>query len=154
MELQKLRYADAFEFETDVPPKLLGLGVPRFILQPLVENAIKHGQKGVSSGGIISVTAREEPEGTLRITVADNGRGMDEETVRQVLERLDQPETEGEDHYSIGLSNVHQRIRILFGEPYGLTIESRPGSGTAVSILMPARRKEELETYVQSNHRG
>lgn len=154
MELQKLRYADAFEFETDVPPKLLGLGVPRFILQPLVENAIKHGQKGVSSGGIISVTAREEPEGTLRITVADNGRGMDEETVRQVLERLDQPETEGEDHYRIGLSNVHQRIRILFGEPYGLTIESRPGSGTAVSILMPARRKEELETYVQSDHRG
>jgi two-component system sensor histidine kinase YesM len=154
MELQKLRYADAFEFETDVPPKLLGLGVPRFILQPLVENAIKHGQKGISSGGIISVTAREEPEGTLRITVADNGRGMDEETVRQVLERLDQPETEGEDHYSIGLSNVHQRIRILFGELYGLTIESRPGDGTAVSILMPARRKEELETYVQSDHRG
>ena len=155
MELQKLRYADAFEFMTDVPPKLLCLGVPRFILQPLVENAIKHGQKGVSSGGIISVSAKEEPEGVLVITVRDNGRGMDENTVRQVRERLDQPGPEGnDDHYSIGLSNVHQRIRILFGEPYGLTVDSRPGIGTDVSITMPARRKEELEVYVQSNHRG
>ena len=58
IELQKLRYADAFDFTTDVPPKLLGLGVPKFILQPLVENAIKHGQKGVTSGGIISISAR------------------------------------------------------------------------------------------------
>ena len=154
IELQKLRYADAFEFVTDVPPKLLNLGVPKFIVQPLVENAIKHGQKGISSGGIISITAREEPEGTLVITVRDNGHGMDEETIRRVRERLEQPEAEGDDHYSIGLSNVHQRIRILFGEPYGLTNESRPGAGTAVSIVMPARRKEELENYVQGNHRG
>ena len=89
------------------------------------------------------------------ITVRDNGRGMDEKTIRQVRERLDQPgPEEDDDHYSIGLSNVHQRIRILFGEPYGLTVDSRPGIGTDVSITMPARRKEELETYVQSNHRG
>ena len=154
IELQKLRYADAFDFTTDVPQKLLGLGVPKFILQPLVENAIKHGQRGVESGGIISITAREEPEGILEITVEDNGHGMDEETVRRITERLEQPETEGDDHYSIGLSNVHQRIRILFGEPYGLTIRSEPGIRTAVRILMPARSKEELEDYVQSHHRG
>lgn len=154
IELQKLRYADAFDFATDVPQKLLSLGVPKFILQPLVENAIKHGQKGVSSGGIISITAREEPEGTLAIRVEDNGHGMDAETVRRITERLGRTDTEHEDHYSIGLSNVHQRIRILFGEPYGLTIESEPGVRTVVSILMPARRKEELETYVQGDHRG
>ena len=154
IELQKLRYADAFDFATDVPQKLLSLGVPKFILQPLVENAIKHGQKGVSSGGIISITAREEPEGTLVIRVEDNGHGMDAETVHQITERLGRTDTEREDHYSIGLSNVHQRIRILFGEPYGLTIESEPGVRTVVSIRMPARRREELETYVQGDHRG
>ena len=154
IELQKLRYADAFDFETDVPQKLLNLGTPKFIVQPLVENAIKHGQKGVSSGGIIRIMAREEPEDTLVITVEDNGHGMDEATVRRITERLDQPEAEGDDHYSIGLSNVHQRIRILFGEPYGLTIESEPGVRTAVSIRMPAKGKEELEAYVQSDHRG
>ena len=183
IELQKLRYADAFDFITDVPQKLLTLGVPRFILQPLVENAIKHGQKGVSSGGIISVSARVEKcaedhsefgirnsefqeensafsegsgvwENMLEITVEDNGHGMDEETVRRITERLGQPETEEDDHYSIGLSNVHQRIRILFGEPCGLTIRSEPGVRTSVRILMPARSKEELEAYVQSNHRG
>ena len=154
VELQKIRYADAFDVVTDVPQKLLALGVPKFILQPLVENAIKHGQKGVSSGGIISIEAREAPEGTLVIAVADNGRGMDAETVRRIEEQLDRPEAESGDEYSIGLSNVHQRIRILFGEPYGLTIESEPGVRTAVSIVMPARRREELEAYVQSNHRG
>ena len=154
IELQKLRYADAFDFETVVPQKLLNLGTPKFIVQPLVENAIKHGQKGVSSGGIIRITAGEEPGDTLVITVEDNGHGMDEATVRRITERLDQPEAEGDDHYSIGLSNVHQRIRILFGEPYGLTIESEPGVRTAVIIRMPAKGKEELEAYVQSDHRG
>ena len=154
IELQKLRYADAFDFETDVPQKLLGLGVPKFILQPLVENAIKHGQRGVSSGGIISITAREAPEGTLMIAVEDNGHGMDAEQVRRIREGLDRPETETDDHYSIGLSNVHQRIRILFGDAYGLDIQSEPEVKTVVSIRMPARRKEELEAYVQSDHRG
>lgn len=154
IELQKLRYADAFDFETDVPQKLLGLGVPKFILQPLVENAIKHGQRGVSSGGIISITAREAPEGTLMIAVEDNGHGMDAEQVRRIREGLDRPETETDDHYSIGLSNVHQRIRILFGDAYGLDIQSEPEVKTVVSIRMPAWRKEELEAYVQSDHRG
>ena len=154
VELEKIRYADAFDVVTDVPQKLMALGVPKFILQPLVENAIRHGQKGVSSGGIISVSARQEPEGRLVIAVEDNGCGMDEEKVRRITGLLDQPENEAEDHYSIGLSNVHQRIRILFGEPYGLTIESQSGVRTVVSIIMPARKKEELEEYVQSNHRG
>ena len=153
IELQKIRYADAFDFTTDVPQKLLSLGVPKFILQPLVENAIKHGQRGVSSGGIISIAAQEE-KGMLFISVEDNGHGMDAETVRRITDGLDQPETETEDHYSIGLSNVHQRIRILFGEPYGLKIESDPGVKTVVRILMPAKGKEELEASVQSDHRG
>ena len=154
IELQKLRYADAFDFTTDVPQRLLTLGVPKLILQPLVENAIKHGQRGVSSGGIISIAAREDPEGMLVIAVEDNGHGMDEETVRRITEGLDRPENEADDQYSIGLSNVHQRIRILFGEPYGLTIESVPNVKTVVSIRMPAMRKEELEAHVQSDHRG
>ena len=68
--------------------------------------------------------------------------------------QLDQPQAEQGDQYSIGLSNVHQRIRILFGAPYGLKIESESGVRTAVRIVMPAMSREELETYVQSNHRG
>lgn len=154
VELQKIRYADAFDVTTDVPQRLMRYGVPKFILQPLVENAIKHGQKGVSSGGIIAIRAFEAPEGRLTIAVEDNGHGMDAETVRRIIGQLDEPEQETSDEYSIGLSNVHQRIRILFGAPYGLTIESAPGVKTVVSIVMPARSKEELEAYVQSNHRG
>ena len=156
VELEKIRYADAFEVVTDAPGKLLPLGVPKFILQPLVENAIRHGQMGVSSGGVISIVAREEAGEKLVLAVEDNGRGMDAETVRRIVSQLDRPEAEAEheDHYSIGLSNVHQRIRILFGEPYGLSIESEPGVRTVVSITMPAKSKEDLEKYVQSNHRG
>ena len=154
VELQKIRYADAFDVTQDVPQRLMDYGVPKFILQPLVENAIKHGQKGVSSGGIIAIRAFEAPEGRLNIAVEDNGHGMDADTVRRITGQLDEPEKETSDEYSIGLSNVHQRIRILFGAPYGLTIESEPGVKTVVSIVMPARSKEELEAYVQSNHRG
>ena len=156
VELEKIRYADAFDVVMDVPQRLMTLGVPRFILQPLVENAIKHGQMGVSEGGVITIGAEERDDGTLVIAVADNGRGMDAETVRRIEVRLDQPEAEPEpgDQTSIGLSNVHQRLRILFGEPYGLKIESEPGVRTVIRIVMPARRKEELEHYVQSDHRG
>ena len=154
IELQKLRYEDAFNFTTEVPQRLLALGVPKLILQPLVENAIKHGQLGMSTGGIITIAAGVEPEGTLVITVEDNGHGMDGGTVRRIRMQMDRPDAEEDDHYSIGLRNVHQRIRILFGEPFGLAIESEPGIGTTVSIRMPARKKEELKTYVQSNHRG
>ena len=154
VELQKLRYADAFEVVIEAPQKLLPLGVPKFILQPLVENAIVHGLKGVSSGGIISIGAAEAQGGVLEITVEDNGHGMDADAVARIEAQLDQPEAEQGDQYSIGLSNVHQRIRILFGAPYGLKIESESGVRTAVRIVMPAMSREELETYVQSNHRG
>ena len=139
---------------SEVPQKLMQLGVPKFILQPLVENAIKHGQMGVIEGGLITIEARVEEEARLVIAVADNGRGMDEETLRRIEARLDDPGMETEDSYSIGLSNVHQRLRILFGEPYGMSIQSEPGVRTVVTIAMPAMRKEEMETYVQSNHRG
>ena len=154
IELQKLRYEDAFDFVTDVPGDLLELGVPKLILQPLVENAVKHGRMGAASGGIISVSARKGPGDELVIAVEDNGHGMDGETVRRVTERLDQPESEDADLCSIGLSNVHRRIRILFGEPYGLSIESTPGVKTVVSIRMPARSREELEASGQRDHRG
>ena len=155
IELELMRYADAFEVKTEVPQKLMQLGVPKFILQPLVENAIKHGQMGVIEGGLITIEARLEAEARLVIAVSDNGRGMDEETLRRIEARLDDPGAEAtEDSYSIGLSNVHQRLRILFGEPYGMSIESEPGVRTVVTIAMPAMRKEEMETYVQSNHRG
>jgi two-component system sensor histidine kinase YesM len=95
-----------------------------------------------------------EEEARLVIAVADNGRGMDEEALRRIEARLDDPGMETEDSYSIGLSNVHQRLRILFGEPYGMSIQSEPGVRTVVTIAMPAMRKEEMETYLQSNHRG
>ena len=154
IELELIRYADAFEVTTDIPQKLLQLGVPKFILQPLVENAIKHGQIGVNPGGLITICARVDDGGSLKIAVADNGRGMDAQTLNRIAAGLDDPGAEPEDSYSIGLSNVHQRLRILFGEPYGLSIESEPGVSTVVTIAMPAMRKEEMESHVQSNHRG
>ena len=151
---QEMEYADAFEVTTDIPQKLLQLGVPKFILQPLVENAIKHGQMGVNPGGLITIRARVDEGGSLKIAVADNGRGIDAQTLNRIAAGLDDPGAEPEDSYSIGLSNVHQRLRILFGEPYGLSIESEPGVSTVVTIAMPAMRKEEMESHVQSNYRG
>lgn len=154
IELELIRYADAFEVATEVPQKLLQLGVPKFILQPVVENAIKHGQMGVVEGGLITIEARVDEDARLVISVSDNGRGMDADALCRIRAGLDDPGAEAEDSYGIGLSNVHQRLRILFGEPYGLSVDSEPGVRTAVMMTMPAMRKEEMEAYVQSDHRG
>ena len=153
IELQKLRYDDAFELALDIRDDTLALGVPKLILQPLVENAISHGLSGMTEGGVIRITSALGDAAALTLTVSDNGRGMDEDTIRRIATGLDQPEAEQDDQYNIGLSNVHQRIRILFGEGYGLSVSARKNHGTTVEIKMPAMSKEELSRHVPSGDR-
>lgn len=150
IELQKLRYDDAFDLVLDISPDALYLGVPKLILQPLVENAISHGLSGMTADGVIKITAALSGDAVLTLTVSDNGRGMDEDMISRVTTGLDRPEAESADQYSIGLSNVHQRIRILFGDKYGLSVKGQKSKGATVEIRMPAMSKEELSRHVQS----
>lgn len=121
------------------------LFVPKLILQPIVENAYVHGIKPKSGRGSIMIEA-EEKEGVLTLSVMDNGVGMSEEMLKKQKELLDGNEPGIKNEYnwqSIGLKNVHDRIRFLYGEDYGIRITSTAGVGTIVQAVMPMRRAEE-----------
>lgn len=151
LSLQRIRYEDSLESEIDIDGEALYLGVPKFILQPIVENALQHGLQENGIAGRISIVARIR-EQTLRITVTDNGSGMPADRLRR-LERHIHGE-EKDPQFGIGIRNVHSRIRMLFGPPYGVEVESAPGLGTTVTISLPAIPKKEMERNVSNDYRG
>lgn len=125
------------------------LVVPKLILQPIVENAYVHGIKPRNGRGSIMIEA-EEKEGILILSVMDNGIGMNNEMLEKQRELLngDQPGIKNEYNWqSIGLKNVHDRIRFLYGEQYGIKITSTAGIGTIVQAMMPVRRGEKNAEY-------
>ena len=130
--IQKERMEDKLEYEIDIPHQYESVQVPRLILQPLVENAIIH---GIETGGKVSIRVYERVEdGGCWLEVSDNGAGMDEEQ----LKRLRDGTTEMRmDHRSIGVENVNKRIRLYYGEEFGLMIESRLGEGTVIRFCIP-----------------
>ncbi|MDR2897289.1 MAG: histidine kinase, partial [Spirochaetaceae bacterium] len=161
--IMKVRYGDTFEFIRDVDSSLLSLGIPSMILQPLVENAILHGFRGLARPGLsghpgkpgtIVVSAslvdgfcREGTlsegslsENALSIEVRDDGQGMSGE----VLEGLFQNGIHTEKGFTkIGLSAVRRRIQLSYGSPYTVTVTSYPGDGTAVTLLLPILEASE-----------
>ncbi len=134
VEIQRYRFRDRFRFELDVPADCLDAAVLRFMLQPLAENAFQHGIEALERGGLITVSARREG-GDLVVRIADNGSGMgaqELERLRTGLAAVMESSNAG-----IGLANVHNRLRLRFGEGYGLTVDSAPGAGTTVTARMP-----------------
>lgn len=126
------------------PPARQGIMVPRLILQPIVENSYVHGIKGKENGSIL--IEAEALENTLEITVMDNGVGISGDSLQQLRALLegDAPGIRNKnDWQSIGLKNVHDRLRFLFGEEYGADITSTPGVGTMVRLTMPCRHRED-----------
>lgn len=132
LSIMRVRYPDVFRYEIDIPPQLAGAPVPKLSLQPLVENAIYHGLKTKGKQGTISIGARAE-EAKVIISVEDNGVGMTEEQARAIMAF-----PSGEDaSRSIGLFSVQERLKLYFGESFGIAIHSRPGIGTIVEITVP-----------------
>lgn len=134
MNIQKVRYKNAFSVVFDVAPELYSYCTVKLILQPILENAINYGVEGMDETGEIRVTGREE-DGVLVLAVSDNGIGMSEEEVALVLTDSNRIHKHGS---GVGLVNVNNRIQILFGKEYGLTVVSEPDEGTTVSIRLPA----------------
>jgi two-component system LytT family sensor kinase len=107
--------------------------VPVLTIQPLVENAVKHGLAEKVGGGTVSLKARVDPlTRTTRIHVRDDGVGMPDDVLRKVLAG----DASGE---SIGLRNISQRLESLFGERYSMHVQSGPDEGTAVDLRLPLR---------------
>ncbi len=117
--------------------------IPRFTLQPLAENAIFHGLEPKGGFGSVLLEICLSPgDGDVLVTLTDDGVGMPPE---QVAHLLDPPQTQADAQDKIrhvGLWNVHRRLQYSFGSRYGLTVESEPGVGTAVTIRLPYHRNE------------
>jgi two-component system sensor histidine kinase YesM len=131
--IQKMRYKDKLDFRIDADPDILCCKTLKIVLQPLVENAIYHGIKNKFGAGTIAVTA-EKSERVIRIAVSDNGAGMDAEKLKTILMPKADSMAEGK---GVGVINVHERIRLYFGNEYGLSYESEPDRGTKVTLTIP-----------------
>lgn len=141
LAIQKIRYRDILDYQIDVPESVRDAVMLKLTLQPLVENALYHGIKNKRSGGAIVVRGRQLEGGLLRIQVEDNGIGMTRERLAQIrglLEPAAGDTVVAESGY--GISNVNQRIKLYYGNEYGLAIESEHLHGTCVSLIVPLQR--------------
>lgn len=159
LEIQKFRYADILDYEIDFPKELEGYTTLKLTLQPLVENALYHGIKYKRTRGLIRVTAEKTADRNILFTVTDDGIGMTEEELDKLrkLIRGEAPlsapreETPGDQGHGIGLRNVNERIRLNYGDGYGITVESVYGEGTVMKVLIPMRNNLQETTEVESN---
>ena len=139
LQIQQARYKDILDYTIQIDPALRETRLPKLTLQPLVENALYHGIKLKRGKGCIYITSRGEGADVL-LQITDDGAGMT--AVR--LEELNRAIESGE-RVGFGLVTVHERLRLLFGPPYGLTLSSREGVGTTVTVRVPCREKEDRE---------
>lgn len=134
MNIQRIRYKDAFSVTFDVAPELEEYCAVKLTLQPILENSINYGVDPMDDCGEIFIRVKKE-EGLLVLSVEDNGIGMSEEEVSLLLTDSNRKRKHGS---GVGLVNINNRLQILFGKEYGLFIESEPDEGTRVSIRIPA----------------
>ncbi len=136
--IQKYRYGNTITMEQKLEDEELLSGlIPRFTLQPLVENAIFHGIEPKGRGEI-TVTVAKSGVNDIRITIEDNGVGMNEAQIASILSQQE-PGSKGL-FENVGLRSVHDRLRLTFGERYGLSIESELGQYTSMNLLLPYRK--------------
>jgi sensor histidine kinase YesM len=134
LDIMRIRFQGQLEVEVHVAESAAGALVPNLILQPLVENAVKHGVDKVAERGRIAIDARRE-EGRLVLSVSDNGPGVGGA-------EQGAPDAEG----GVGLENIRQRLDQLYGDAQSLTLLERKGGGTVATIVMPFRTASELRT--------
>ncbi|XID92317.1 sensor histidine kinase [Paenibacillaceae bacterium WGS1546] len=140
VNLQRIRFQERTRLEVDFPPDAMLIAVPKLILQPLVENAINHGFNRRSDSCVVRLSGVLD-NGTLVISCTDNGDGIQPEALNSLRQHLGHGQSPSD---NIGLKNVHSRISLLFGSPYGLEVDSRPGEGTTITLRFPANPYYEV----------
>jgi two-component system sensor histidine kinase YesM len=140
LRIQRVRFKGRFSVRWDLQDGLERRKVIRFLLQPLLENAIYHGLREKGDHGLITIRA-SETRGRLRIVVSDDGVGIPPRRLAEIRRRLDDEGGDAETGPgAIGLANTNRRIRLTFGTDYGLRVESEPGRGTSVTVELPSRK--------------
>ena len=138
LNIEKARFGDRLRIEKQVrlSAGALNSQVPVLVLQPIVENAVKHGLSKKSEGGTIAIRA-SETDSSVKIEVQDTGVGMSEEVQRSLFSGQDHDSADRSDHTGIGLGNIRERMDRLFGDGFQLSLVSAPDQGTTVTIVMP-----------------
>lgn len=139
LQIQKFRYKNQFQYSFDVQESCLHYYCNKITLQPIIENAIYHGLNRMIDEGFIEIKIFEDG-GDVVFTVEDNGVGMTKEQCESILHKEVKGQTGG-----IGIKNVNDRVKIYFGEQYGMKIESELDEGTKVSIRMPKLEEDSYE---------
>lgn len=151
LKIQHVRYSSKLTYSIEVEPQLQELYVLKLLLQPMVENAIYHGIKERRGPGHLSIEVVER-ENELYLTVRDDGAGITPQRLSLLKQRLEAVGTQDSGHMETeaplpdsagsgyGILNVQARIRLTYGKPYGITLESEPGSGTVVTVRHPVVR--------------
>jgi two-component system sensor histidine kinase YesM len=137
LSIQRIRYSDVFDFEINVGPDVLNCTIPKLTIQPLVENAIYHGLKNKPSFGQLTIDARRE-EQKIILTVKDDGAGITEERLLRIKGSLN----DSSQQVGYGICSVNERIKLYFGEQYGLLIDSESGHGSVVTVELPYQMSE------------
>ncbi len=146
IHIQKVRFPEKFEVSCEMEPGLEACRVPKLLLQPLVENAIDHGIAPKKEKGRIRIRIRYgEEAGAGEILVEDDGAGISEEELGRLRAVLEGTELPADPEGGIGIRNVHMRVRNYYGAQYGVTLKSREGCGTQVSISFPVEGKGDGE---------
>ena len=130
--IQNIRFNDKFDVIFQIEDEVLSYKIPNLLLQPLVENAMLHGLEAKPGKGELYIRGFRE-QSNLILQVQDNGIGMTEQQKQELLASLSVKDST----LHIGVKNVHQRVRLYYGEPYGLTIESEPNQGSTFTLTLP-----------------
>ena len=139
MYINKMRYGDKLLFLCEIPESMMDYYLPKLILQPLLENSVVHGVSHLLGRGMIGLFG-EEGEDCISFTVKDNGAGIPQEVIDALLDQEDTSFSEIRQYdgkESIGLKNIQARVRLMYGEAYGLKIQNLQGKGSSVTVRLP-----------------
>lgn len=134
LDIQTFRYGDRLKYELNIATETSHLLIQPLTIQPIVENAVYHGLETKESGGKVVISSYLANNRVI-ISVQDNGVGMTEERLEQIDAMLEEKETNGQNR--IGLRNVHQRLKLMYGADAGLNIMSEQGKGTYIQFSIP-----------------
>ncbi len=146
LDLFNMRFMDNIKVTFDVKDDVLNYGIIKHALQPLIENYIVHGVDTERPDNLLTIRIFIH-DGDIFIYVIDNGNGIEEEKLHRIRQSLTNPDLSASP--GLGLSNVNERIMLLFGNKYGIDVFSEYGNGTVISLKIPAKTREELENLVQ-----
>ncbi|MDE7223464.1 MAG: sensor histidine kinase, partial [Acetatifactor sp.] len=147
LKIQQYRFGERIQYHIQVEDGLSRLPILPLILQPIVENSIIHGLECKEGAGRIDIHIRSR-EDMVTMTVTDDGQGMNREELKELRRKLNSYNVNGQ---HIGVSNVHQRVKLKYGDAYGVTVDSVEGIYTQVEILLPPAAMLKGDTYVQGN---